>query len=182
VRPIQTLDELAAYWRVMVDLFGDTQAPWPTVRGLWEVFPRGITVMPGADGIAAALELWPLRPDAFAALADGTLRDREVGPVHLERGRCATWFLSALYVAPTLRDTGALIHLVATCQAAFLEWEEVAYPLSVGAFAFSSALERILPALGFALLRPADELPDRMPFYRREAATVEEARAALGLA
>ena len=179
LRPVRDPAELRRYWQASIESYDSFDGTWPEFRSLWAGFPPGLQVVADGEAIQGASGVWPLKQEAFDRLVSGAIREGRLTGASIHRSdgpfRCATWYVSELYVHPELRRTRFVAALLA-CHLAMLGrsgWLADAFTfVSLGLV----GVENVSRRLGWRQIRSAEEMPDRLALYRFDFSSIATLR------
>lgn len=146
--------------------FGRLAVPAETLIDWWRAYPEGVQVLFVGDRPLGAIGIWPLNPEQKDRFLAGEITEFDLKPPQmLESGQFRCWYIAAIFLIPTRRNTRAICALL---HGAFRNWIDRAsrkYPLDVYALGYSSHGAALLERFHFRCVDRGSKRNDKMPLY-----------------
>lgn len=167
---IETPAELRDLWRIDDEAYADASIPYSLFEDWWTAYPKGLKAIFYGDQVMGAVGLWPVSKRWSVQFCNGEVGEADLPSSALAhyRSRAACyWYASGIVLVPALRGGRAVAKLLSEALRLWEEGEQVLFPATIYALAYSKSGSALLRRLEFRLMRSRSQMPDRYPLYER---------------
>lgn len=165
VAPTRAEADLRAMATIDAEAYGADNISYAVLRSWWRRYPPGHTVIFRDGRVIGGTGLWPVSPDVYHRLRNGTLPEQDFLPLTVPEvaareahGDVGYWYLSGVALEVPYRRTSACATLLAQVATAWLARRAGSGGQRVGAMATSAIGARLLARHGFERRPEADPL------------------------
>jgi hypothetical protein len=168
LRDIANQDELYRLWQIDCAAYDDRSITFAQFLSQWQAFPHFPKALFRHEDIAAAIGIMPTTEERMTQFRDRHIQEADLQNDNLGQfmsGGVNVWLIDGIVRNPKYPKS-ATRELVCSSILSWIHDGLIRYPVTIYAIGQNRAGMNLITRAGFTLLKPAEALPDGLPFYR----------------